>query len=79
MTNSKAKEHADKFRQQKIKALEATLGNIEKAYGKGSIMKLGDEVVDEVASISTGSISLDHALGVGGVPKGSVVAVFGPE
>jgi|TARA_B100002003_G_C14142755_1_gene549444 recombination protein RecA len=79
MTNSKAKEHADKFRQQKIKALEATLGNIEKAYGKGSIMKLGDEVVDEVASISTGSISLDHALGVGGVPKGRVVEIFGPE
>ncbi|MAE07369.1 MAG: recombinase RecA [Bacteroidetes bacterium] len=79
MTNSKAKEHTDKFRQQKIKALEATLGNIEKAYGKGSIMKLGDEVVDEVASISTGSISLDHALGVGGVPKGRVVEIFGPE
>ena len=79
MTSSKAKENAEKLRQQKVKALEATLGNIEKAYGKGSIMKLGDEVVGEVASIPTGSISLDQALGVGGVPKGRVVEIFGPE
>lgn len=79
MTNSKAKEHAEKLRQQKLKALEATLGNIEKAYGKGAIMILGDEVIDEIASISTGSISLNHALGVGGVPKGRVVEIFGPE
>lgn len=79
MTSSKAKENADKLRQQKLKALEATLGNIEKAYGKGSIMKLGDEIIGEVATISTGSIGLDHALGVGGVPKGRVVEIFGPE
>lgn len=79
MTSSKAKENADKLRQQKLKALEATLGNIEKAYGKGSIMKLGDEIIVEVATISTGSIGLDHALGVGGVPKGRVVEIFGPE
>lgn len=79
MTSSKSKENAEKLRQQKLKALEATLGNIEKAYGKGSIMKLGDEVVDEVATISTGSIGLNHALGVGGVPKGRVVEIYGPE
>jgi len=75
----KAKENADKLKKEKLKALEATLGNIEKAYGKGSIMKLGDEAVDKIASISTGSISLNHALGIGGVPKGRVVEIFGPE
>ncbi len=79
MTSNKAKESADKAKQQKLKALEATLGNIEKAYGKGSIMKLGDEAVDKVGSVSTGSISLNHALGIGGVPKGRVVEIFGPE
>lgn len=79
MTSNKAKENVDKLREQKLKALEATLGNIEKAYGKGAIMKLGDEAVVKVATISSGSISLDHALGVGGVPKGRVVEIYGPE
>ena len=79
MTSNKAKENIDKLRQEKLKALEATLGNIEKAYGKGSIMKLGDEAVVKIESISTGSISLDNALGIGGVPKGRVVEIFGPE
>jgi recombination protein RecA len=79
MTSNKAKETADKIKQQKLKALEATLGNIEKAYGKGSIMKLGDEAIHKVGSISTGSIGLDHALGIGGVPKGRVIEIFGPE
>jgi len=75
----KSKENIDKLKKEKLKALEATLGNIEKAYGKGSIMKLGDEAIDEISSISTGSISLNHALGIGGVPKGRVVEIFGPE
>jgi len=79
MTSNKAKENADKLRQEKLKALEATIGNIEKSYGKGSIMRLGDEAVVKVASISSGSISLDQALGVGGVPKGRVVEIYGPE
>ncbi len=79
MTSNKAKENADKLRTQKLKALEATLGNIEKAYGKGAIMMLGDEAVIKVESISSGSISLDQALGVGGVPKGRVIEIFGPE
>jgi recombination protein RecA len=79
MTTEKAKEAADKLRQDKLKALEATLGNIEKAYGKGSIMKLGDNAIEKVESISTGSISLDHALGIGGLPKGRVVEIYGPE
>jgi recombination protein RecA len=79
MTTEKAKEAADKLRQDKLKALEATLGSIEKAYGKGSIMKLGDNAIEKVESISTGSISLDHALGIGGLPKGRVVEIYGPE
>jgi len=79
MTSNKAKEQADKLRQQKLKALEATLGNIEKSYGKGAIMKLGDEAVVEIESISTGSLGIDIALGIGGVPKGRVIEIFGPE
>lgn len=79
MTSDKAKENNEKLRQQKLKALEATIGKIEKSYGKGTIMKLGDSPVDQVEVISTGSIGLDHALGVGGVPKGRVVEIFGPE
>jgi recombination protein RecA len=79
MTSNKAKENADKLRQQKLKALEATLGNIEKSYGKGAIMKLGDEAVVEIESISTGSLGIDIALGIGGVPKGRVIEIFGPE
>ena len=69
----------DKIRQEKMKALELTLGNIEKNYGKGAIMKLGDKAVENIESISTGSISLDHALGVGGLPRGRVIEIYGPE
>lgn len=69
----------DKIRQEKLKALEITIGNIEKNYGKGSIMKLGDQPVEDVEFISTGSIGLDHALGIGGLPKGRVVEIYGPE
>jgi recombination protein RecA len=79
MTSEKAKENADKVKLEKLKALEATLGNIEKNYGKGSIMKLGDNAVESIESISTGSIALDAALGIGGLPKGRVVEIYGPE
>ncbi|GAB1417733.1 recombinase RecA [Bacteroidales bacterium] len=79
MTTEKAKENADKLRLEKLKALESTLGNIEKTYGKGSIMKLGDDAIEKIESISTGSIGLDFALGVGGLPKGRVVEIYGPE
>lgn len=79
MTSEKAKENADKVRLEKLKALEATLGTIEKNYGKGSIMKLGDNAVESIESISTGSIALDAALGIGGLPKGRVVEIYGPE
>lgn len=79
MTTEKAKENADKLRLEKLKALESTLGNIEKTYGKGSVMKLGDDAVEKIEAISTGSIGLDFALGVGGLPKGRVIEIYGPE
>lgn len=64
---------------EKLKALQLTLDKIEKGYGKGTIMKLGDQAVVDVPSISSGSIALDMALGVGGYPRGRVVEIFGPE
>lgn len=64
---------------EKLKALQLTLDKLEKSYGKGSVMKLGDAAVEAVEAISTGSISLDIALGIGGVPKGRVIEVYGPE
>ena len=64
---------------EKLKALQLTMDKIEKSYGKGSIMKLGDRVVEEVPSISSGSIGLDIAMGVGGYPKGRIIEIYGPE
>lgn len=64
---------------EKLKALQLTLDRIEKSYGKGTIMKLGDSPIEEMPSISTGSISLDNALGVNGFPKGRVIEIYGPE
>ncbi len=66
-------------KQAKLKALEATISNIEKNYGKGAIMRLGDQPTEAIPVISTGSIGLDTALGVGGLPKGRVIEIFGPE
>ncbi|MBU1878196.1 MAG: DNA recombination/repair protein RecA, partial [Chloroflexi bacterium] len=65
--------------QAKIKALEAAIGSIEKAYGKGAIMKLGEAARLDVQVIPTGSIALDMALGVGGIPRGRVTELYGPE
>ncbi|MDY0103968.1 MAG: recombinase RecA [Lentimicrobium sp.] len=65
--------------QEKLKALQLTMDKIEKSYGKGAIMKLGDSVVEDLPSISTGSIGLDAALGINGLPKGRVVEIYGPE
>ena len=65
--------------QEKLKALQLTLDKLEKTYGKGTVMKLGDSPIEDMATISTGSIGLDLALGVGGLPKGRVVEIFGPE
>ena len=64
---------------EKLKALQLTMDKIEKSYGKGSIMKLGDRVVEDVPSISSGSIGLDIAMGVGGYPKGRIIEIYGPE
>ena len=64
---------------EKLKALQATLDKIEKDYGKGTVMKLGDQPKWEVSTIPSGSIALDHALGIGGYPKGRVVEIYGPE
>ncbi|MCX6149973.1 MAG: recombinase RecA [Ignavibacteriales bacterium] len=63
----------------KLKILDETISNIEKSFGKGSIMKLGNGVIAPVESISTGSLSLDWALGIGGVPRGRIVEIYGPE
>ena len=63
----------------KLKALQLTLDKLDKAYGKGTVMKMGDAVLEEIESISSGSLTLDHALGVGGYPKGRVVEIYGPE
>ncbi|MCK9281725.1 MAG: recombinase RecA [Melioribacteraceae bacterium] len=63
----------------KIKILEDAIVSIDKQYGKGTIMKLGDGVVNAIESISTGSLSLDFALGIGGVPRGRIVEIYGPE
>ncbi len=64
---------------EKLKALRAAMDKIEKTYGKGSIMKMGDDKVEEVAVIPTGSIGLNAALGVGGYPRGRVIEIYGPE
>jgi recombination protein RecA len=64
---------------EKLKALQLTLDKLEKSYGKGSVMKLGDAPVEAMEAISTGSLGLDIALGIGGVPKGRVIEIYGPE
>ncbi len=64
---------------EKMKALEAALGQIEKQFGKGSVMKLGDFTAMNVEAIPTGALSLDIALGIGGIPRGRIIEVFGPE
>ena len=70
----------DMNKDEKLKALDAALTQIEKAYGKGSVMKLGDSRANmNIETVPTGSISLDIALGLGGVPKGRIVEVYGPE
>jgi len=63
----------------KLKALQLTLDKLEKSYGKGTVMKLGDAPIEAVESISTGSLGLDIALGIGGLPKGRVIEIYGPE
>lgn len=74
-----AKDKDTEVGKEKQKALQLTLDKLEKAYGKGTVMKLGDNPIEAVEVIPSGSISLDLALGVGGLPKGRVIEVFGPE
>ena len=69
----------NKEKDAKLKALEITLGKLEKSYGKGVVMKLGDKVVEKIDAIPSGSMGLDLALGVGGYPRGRVVEIYGPE
>jgi recombination protein RecA len=69
----------DDIRKEKLKSLETTLGKIEKDFGKGAIMKLGDHAVVAIGVIPSGSVALDIAMGIGGYPRGRVVEIFGPE
>merc|ERR1712194_243932 len=64
---------------EKLKALQVTLDKLEKTYGKGTIMKLSDERVVDIPAVSTGSLGLDIALGIGGIPKGRIIEIYGPE
>lgn len=64
---------------EKLKALQLTIDKLEKSFGKGAVMKLGDEAVVQVEAIPTGSVTLDIALGVGGYPKGRIIEIYGPE
>ena len=63
----------------KIKSLESTISQIERSYGKGSVMRLGEREVVDIDTISSGSLSLDVALGIGGLPKGRIVEIYGPR
>ena len=69
----------EEINKEKLKALQATLDRLDKSYGKGSVMRLGDEPVEKLEVVKTGSVTLDRALGVGGFPKGRVVEIYGPE
>lgn len=79
MSKEKDKEKEKNVHAEKMKALQLTLDKIEKSYGKGAIMKLGDSAVEAVEVISTGSLTLDLALGTGGLPKGRIIEIYGPE
>ncbi len=76
-TEQKTEQMADN--KEKLKALQMTLDKLEKTYGKGTIMKLGDSVIEPLEAISTGSLGLDIALGINGLPKGRVIEIYGPE
>lgn len=69
----------EEINKEKLKALQVTLDRLDKSYGKGSVMRMGDEPVEKLEVIKTGSVTLDRALGVGGFPKGRVVEIYGPE
>src|SRR5438128_7190723 len=66
-------------RGEKAKAIEVAIANLEKQFGKGTVMRLGEHRVEEIPVISTNSIGIDAALGVGGVPRGRIIEIYGPE
>jgi recombination protein RecA len=76
---SKGAKEAKEINKEKLKALQLTIDKLEKTYGKGAIMKMGEKSVEEVEVIPTGSLGLDIALGIGGLPKGRVIEIYGPE
>ncbi len=78
-SKEKVENKGKEISKEKLKALQVTLDKIEKDFGKGSIMKMGDKAVADVPTISSGSIALDAALGIGGYPRGRVVEIYGPE
>ena len=75
----KSAKDQDSEKKEKNKALDAAISQITDAFGKGSVMKLGQQTAMDIESISTGSLSLDLALGIGGLPKGRVIEIYGPE
>jgi len=79
MAETKKVKEKVKVNEDKLKALQLTMDKMDKTYGKGSVMKLGDGAVEDVEVISSGSVTLDIALGVGGYPKGRVIEIYGPE
>ncbi|TAG52201.1 MAG: recombinase RecA [Cytophagales bacterium] len=79
MSDKNSEKNAENSNSEKLKALKLTLDKLEKEYGKGIVMKLSDEKVMDIPVISTGSLGLDIALGIGGLPKGRVIEIYGPE
>ncbi|MFO8022876.1 MAG: DNA recombination/repair protein RecA, partial [Perlabentimonas sp.] len=79
MDNKKAADKKQDVNKEKLKALQLTMDKIDKDYGKGTLMMMGDKAILDVPTISSGSISLNQALGVGGYPRGRVIEIYGPE
>ena len=77
--NKKNESARPEISSEKLKALQIAMDKIDKSFGRGSIMKLGDENIENVEVIPTGSIGLNAALGVGGYPRGRIIEIFGPE
>ena len=79
VATDKAEKNTTNAASEKAKALQLTLDKLDKAFGKGTVMKLSDQKVNDIPAVSTGSLSLDIALGIGGLPRGRVVEIYGPE
>src|SRR5579872_2472932 len=79
LTEKRQRKEESTVAEEREKALDAALGQIEKQFGKGSVMRMGDNLSMNIESIPTGALSLDLALGIGGLPRGRIVEVYGPE